>query len=1238
MVYCNSIKFDLFLVRLYHLIVYNVINKELCWVIAGKEFHIMKILDKVMLLILLLFSSLWRRIKSAGKYMERKSKSAIAMLAAAMMMLSIMPITAFADAVIDHTTHLGCKSLSMGTTYIMVDGVEQTSNGLSDGSYYLTGDITVPLSINGNVTLCLNGFSVNTDSSYGIEFTTSGKSLTIDDCVGTGKISSRVRAIYVRYSNITVTVNGGTIGSDSCMYGIYTSSSTDRLYINGGNIIGRDYGIYNNASNTKVYLSGMPAVYGGKADIYDGILYADNGSETPVFYSGGALTLDDWKGNDHYHGDVMVSHVTEDTKNLFVLTPDITKFFLVYDSAEGVLKLAGEEINVTWYAEDGKTVLRGADYPTVMHYGGEITDVPTYEKEGCLFLGWFYRSVGDDEWSRDYYDADALRDSMEFKAHILSKNLFEGDGTADSPYLIQNVEDLVALAQVVNENFEYYNAETVHYQLTANIDLSSVCGEEKGNWMPIGWERDGFCAQFDGNGHTVSNLYYNDDEYAVGLFGALVRGASIRNLTVTGFVSAQEDFSGVVGFNEGGTVENCLDLTQKVPYSYISDQNGWMTFKSYADGAADIKAIYDGNWIKTSYSTTKQYKIMTEGLSGTSISVTPTIINGGAYVKVLYTVTNNGDSAITAGKLAVHSDIQIGDNDDASIEVIRDSNGKAVGFKMVDDHGDQEQSCISRGAQLNLYFAGAGGVTDADTYWFGYYGDREDGAFVTISDETVRSSYIDKYEKDENENYIKLNNTDSGIAFSWQNIELTAGESKEFSWVINVGFEAEPPKWGDPAVSLTVTTDAAQNNRNINVAAKVKDEVGITDKLYCSVNEGAGVLLGGVIADGVSEKSITGVIDTSSWTDGTYDLDFWVVNSKGAVSEKVRRTIAIEDGEVMGDITVLNPELSHNWDTAWSYDETNHWHDCKNANCTVSANAEKDGFAAHEFDSACDATCNTCGYTREIIHTFNQKVMTEQYLVSAGTCTEKAKYYYSCVCGMAGTTTFLGNTAPHEYIYSANGAVITETCAGGCGHSESATLVAPGNRTYDGTAKEATVSYSNGWKGGKLIVDYGSYNNVNVGTVTASIVKNNKTAVLSYDITAAAVVVTPPVAKENLIYDGSTKALVDAGFTTGGIMQYAIGVSTITAPESGWSTVIPEGSTAGTYYVWYKVVGGTNYNSADPACITVTIAKADQTVPVGIGKTDETICKKADGVITGVTAAMEYRKDNEDTCPTDRIE
>lgn len=93
-------------------------------------------------------------------------------------------------------------------------------------------------------------------------------------------------------------------------------------------------------------------------------------------------------------------------------------------------------------------------------------------------------------------------------------------------------------------------------------------------------------------------------------------------------------------------------------------------------------------------------------------------------------------------------------------------------------------------------------------------------------------------------------------------------------------------------------------------------------------------------------------------------------------------------------------------------------------------NKDKNGFAAHDFDNACDPSCNTCSYTRAISHTFNQKVMTERYLVSAGSCTERAKYYYSCACGAVGTTTFFGDLAPHEYIYSADGAVITETCAG----------------------------------------------------------------------------------------------------------------------------------------------------------------------------------------------------------------
>ena len=43
------------------------------------------------------------------------------------------------------------------------------------------------------------------------------------------------------------------------------------------------------------------------------------------------------------------------------------------------------------------------------------------------------------------------------------------------------------------------------------------------------------------------------------------------------------------------------------------------------------------------------------------------------------------------------------------------------------------------------------------------------------------------------------------------------------------------------------------------------------------------------------------------------------------------------------------PSHTHVWATAWSHDETHHWHDCTAANCTVSSNADKDGYATHTF-------------------------------------------------------------------------------------------------------------------------------------------------------------------------------------------------------------------------------------------------------------------------------------------------
>ena len=104
------------------------------------------------------------------------------------------------------------------------------------------------------------------------------------------------------------------------------------------------------------------------------------------------------------------------------------------------------------------------------------------------------------------------------------------------------------------------------------------------------------------------------------------------------------------------------------------------------------------------------------------------------------------------------------------------------------------------------------------------------------------------------------------------------------------------------------------------------------------------------------------------------------------------------------------------------------------------------------------------------------------------------------------------------------------------------------------------------------------------------------TAATTYTYTYAAkeasVVTKAPEAKI-LTYNGSAQELVTAGEATGGEMQYALGIaSEATQP---YTTSIPTGTNAGTYYVWYRVVGDGFESSA--GCVTVVINEEEKLKP-----------------------------------------
>jgi len=132
-----------------------------------------------------------------------------------------------------------------------------------------------------------------------------------------------------------------------------------------------------------------------------------------------------------------------------------------------------------------------------------------------------------------------------------------------SEEIIHNVEELVAFRVKVNSGLTYAG-KTV--KLAEDLDLSSICGETVGNWVPIGASTYQFKGSFDGQNHTISNLYYS---YAtagtyVGLFG-YATGGTIKNLTLEGTINANittyvaRYLGGFVGYGYSVTLENLVN-------------------------------------------------------------------------------------------------------------------------------------------------------------------------------------------------------------------------------------------------------------------------------------------------------------------------------------------------------------------------------------------------------------------------------------------------------------------------------------------------------------------------------------------------------------------------------------------------------------------------------------------------------------------------------------------------------
>ena len=287
-------------------------------------------------------------------------------------------------------------------------------------------------------------------------------------------------------------------------------------------------------------------------------------------------------------GNPLVGFVDSENENV-----SVTNSFYKDSSSSGdygTVKSAAEFANGTVFAalrnaEDGEVWRQyaGDDYPTlaaktgtgapapmhvaVLHYSetdsvviayteGETLTLPTEDKDGNAIIGWTASADGTGDVITEI-PASATTDLKLYPKF----NSFEPN--ADGYYEITSADDLYKFAELVNSGKERDAKAKLMNDIVVNENVLATAGGASNvdattgeytnasaaagfrEWTPI----NNFNGSFDGQGFTISGLYYDDNTMnGVGLFGNVKNNASIKNVGVEdSYFRGQSSVGGILG-------------------------------------------------------------------------------------------------------------------------------------------------------------------------------------------------------------------------------------------------------------------------------------------------------------------------------------------------------------------------------------------------------------------------------------------------------------------------------------------------------------------------------------------------------------------------------------------------------------------------------------------------------------------------------------------------------------------
>lgn len=139
----------------------------------------------------------------------------------------------------------------------------------------------------------------------------------------------------------------------------------------------------------------------------------------------------------------------------------------------------------------------------------------------------------------------------------------------DNPYILSTSQDILDLSNLVNTGSSMSGK---FFALGSDIDLSSEA------FVPIGKNSTMFQGSFDGRNYKITININNSSNYN-GLFGYIGNSGVVKNVVVSGSITANNYLGGIAGYN-AGTISNCINTANIATVSNDSTYIGGISGES----------------------------------------------------------------------------------------------------------------------------------------------------------------------------------------------------------------------------------------------------------------------------------------------------------------------------------------------------------------------------------------------------------------------------------------------------------------------------------------------------------------------------------------------------------------------------------------------------------------------------------------------------------------------------------